>query len=260
METPNVRTVRVGKAKVSEYQPVAETSKQAIEKFRRQSRAASAEANVTFRLNQTGNIFYATTSNGEVAEGTKELFDSVTVFFSALTKALASKNKSLTDYDAVTKIIRGSGFFVEVQKFETELKIKQSSVEVNTQIIQQLLPGVTSGDGLVIAKAALSALGEGFAHQSEDSHSTLCHLLFICEEIFGAPSVTVRVFYASKDSHTWVVKSGCGSVSHADFTQKQQADTFLFVSPEKIKQYTGQFVESRPEQDQLVETLSKMIA
>lgn len=62
METPNVRTVRVGKAKVSEYQPVAETSKQAIEKFRRQSRAASAEANVTFRLNQTGNIFYATTA------------------------------------------------------------------------------------------------------------------------------------------------------------------------------------------------------
>jgi hypothetical protein len=57
------------------------------------------EMNVKFRLNQTGNIFYSTTSELLQAD-TKKLFDSVTVLFVAVAQALKGKGKDLFDYDA----------------------------------------------------------------------------------------------------------------------------------------------------------------
>src|SRR5580658_1315319 len=53
---------------------------------------ASGEPSVECKLNQTGNIFYATTSK-ELGQDAKDLFGSVTVLFAAMTKALADKKK-----------------------------------------------------------------------------------------------------------------------------------------------------------------------
>jgi len=49
------------------------------------------------------------------------------------------------------------------------------------------------------------------------------------------------------------------NVTDEDLDLLQEADTFLFVSPENIAQFAGKFVESRPEYDALVDQLVKNI-
>lgn len=217
------------------------------------------EERMHYRLNQTGNIFYATTT--EKLEGaTKELFDSVTVLFAAMTKALSDKHKTLFDYDAWTRVIAGSGFFVEVQKYRKTLHIESGSLTLDTQVIQQLVPGLAGGSSLEIAKGVLSAINGEYAQQKSDSETKFGHILFICEELFGAPSVTVRIFYASKKSHSQMTSSPCHKTVSTSFDQQQEGDTFLFVSPEKIAKYAGRFTKHPEEYTRLVSTLGELVA
>lgn len=216
------------------------------------------EEPVRFRMNQTGNIFYATTSE-ELKEKTKALFDSVTVLFAAMTKALADKNKDLFDYDAWSAVIGRSGYFVEVQKFEKRLNIDSGSLTIDTQIIQQLIPGLKAGSSMEIAKGVLGALNGKFSAESTTDESKIGHLLFICEELFGAPSVTVRLFFASKKSHTTITSSPCHKSATTKFEQVQQANTFLFVDPDTIASFAGKFAKNNEEYKRLVEQLSGYI-
>ena len=217
------------------------------------------EKGVQYRLNQTGNIFYSTTS--ETLEGaTKDLFDSVTVLFAAMTTALSKNNKDLFDYDAWSKIVSMSGFFVEVQKLEKTLSITSNSLTLDTQIVQQLIPGLTSGSSLEIAKSVLSALDGKYSAETADDTTKFGHILFICEELFGAPSVTVRIFFASKASHSTITSSPCHQTVSKSFEQKQEANTFLFVSPDTIAKFAGKFSDRPEEFTNLIDQLSGYIA
>lgn len=220
---------------------------------------ADEEKPVQFRLNQTGNIFYATTSP-ELQIETKKLFDSVTVLFAAMTKALSGKNKTLFDYEAWGSVIRKSGFFIEVQKYNKYLQIQSGSLTLNTQIIQQLLPGLVTGSSLEIAKGVLSALNGTFSASSTTETTKLGHILFICEELFGAPSVTVRLFFATKKSHTKITQSPCHKSVTQSVEQLQEGDTFLFVSPDTIAEFAKKFGEAPQEYKNLVDRLSGYIS
>jgi hypothetical protein len=253
--------VDAGSAPLSDYVFVAEE----LNKRRaspRPLRAApdqpDSEAPVKFRLNQTGNIFYSTSSDALTKE-TKDLFDSVTVLFSAMTAALSKKGKDLFDYDAWSNVIRQSGFFIEVQKFEKVMTISDNSVTVDTQVVQQLLPGLTSGSSMEIAKSVLSALSGKYSVATFKDDSKFSHLLFICEELFGAPSVTVRLFFGTKKTHSVVTSSPCHKSSSKTFEQSQQADTFLFVDPKTIAKFAGQFATSTPEYEKLIAKLQSFI-
>lgn len=216
------------------------------------------EKTVQFRLNQTGNIFYATTS-AELQAETKDLFNSVTVLFAAMTKALGSKKKTLFDYEAWGAVIRQSGYFIEVQKYSKVLEIKSGSLELNTQVIQQLLPGLSTGSSLDIAKNVLSALNGSFSAKETTETTKMGHLLFICEELFGAPSVTVRLFFATKQSHKLVTQSPCHKSVAESIEQLQEGDTFLFVSPETIAKFAKKYSEDSPEYKSLVEKLASYV-
>lgn len=213
------------------------------------------EMPVNFRLNQTGNIFYSTTSP-VLQEQTKKLFDSVTVLFSAMTKALSEKKKTIFDYDAWSSIVAKSGYFVEVQKFEKFLVIENSALSIDTQMVQQLLPGLKSGSSMEIAKTILSAFSGTFSSGKVDEKTRVGHMLFICEELFGAPSITVRIFYASKESHTSVTASPCHRRTNTKIEQLQQANTFLFVSPEAIAEFAEKFDVKTPAYQNLVNELA----
>lgn len=221
--------------------------------------AGDEEKPVQFRLNQTGNIFYATTSP-ELQTETKKLFDSVTVLFAAMTKALNTKQKTLFDYASWGSVIRQSGFFIEVQKYSKTLQIKSGSLELNTQVIQQLLPGLTTGSSLEIAKGVLSALNGTFSASSTTDETKIGHLLFICEELFGAPSVTVRLFFATKKTHETITKSPCHRSVTNSLEQLQEGDTFLFVSPDTIAEFAKKFSEVPQEYTNLVDKLSSYIS
>lgn len=216
------------------------------------------EMGVQFRLNQTGNIFYSTTSS-VLQEETKNLFDSVTVLFAAMTKALSDKSKDLFDYGAWSNIISKSGYFIEVQKYEKDLTIESNSLTIDTQIVQQLLPGLTSGNSMDIAKSVLNALNGEYKSSTTDENTKLGHILFICEELFGAPSVTVRLFFASKQSHQKITSSPCHTTTSVTFTQLQEANTFLFVSPDTIAKYAGTYGKAPEEYQNLIKLLSSYI-
>ncbi|MCU6339100.1 Zygote formation protein zyg1 [Enterobacter quasiroggenkampii] len=216
------------------------------------------EKDAQFRMNQTGNIFYVSTSP-ELTEKTKKLFDSVTVLFAAMTAALNASEKSLFDYEAWRSVIGKSGYFVEVQKTRNMLAIKNSGITVNTQIVQQLLPGLTSGNAMEIAKGVLSAVNGEFQASERAEDAKIGHLLFICEELFGAPSVTVRLFYASKKSHSTVTSSPCHKSVSTTFEQLQEANTFLFVSPDSIAEYAKRFTDQPEEFVNLIERFKDMI-
>ena len=216
------------------------------------------EKGVKFRLNQTGNIFYATTSP-KLQGATKDLFDSVTVLFSAMTTAMEQEGKSLFNHEAWTRLIRGSGFFVQVQQFESMLSIARNGLTINTQVVQQLLPGIVSGRSMTIAKSVLSAINGEFINNKASEKTKLSHLLFICEELFGAPSVTVRLFHIDQEMNEQLTSTPCHERSRSDFTQKQLADTFLFVSPESIAKFAGQFVASRADYDLLLNRLGAIV-
>ncbi|KAF2072445.1 hypothetical protein CYY_006238 [Polysphondylium violaceum] len=217
------------------------------------------EQSVLFRMNQTGNIYYAT-SSPQLNEATKKLFDSVTVLFTAMTKALRDNGFSLFDYQAWSDIIGKSNYFVEVQKFQKNLEIKSGAVSIDTQIVQQLLPGLT-GNSLDIAKNILSALSGEFSASSATEETKIGHILFICEELFGAPSITVRLFFASKKTHKSVVSSPCYKSTNSSFEQLQESNTFLFVSPDTIAEFASKFdPEKVPEEfNTLIKHLGDLI-
>ncbi|MEQ6890450.1 hypothetical protein ABE957_17385 [Halomonas sp. CS7] len=225
--------------------------------------SGDSEASVRFRLNATGNIFTSTTSkDGEVSEEAKELFKSVTVLFSAMTKAMQDANKDLFDYDSWVNLIGKTGYFVEVQKFRQTLEIKSCELSVDTQVVQQMLPGVTSGNSMEIAKSVLSAINGKFGASSEGSTSKLAHLMFINEEVMGAASVTVRLFYATKESHEAITESPCHKTVSRSFSQNQEANTFLFVDPDTIAKYADRYDPDRvPESySRLIEHLADLLA
>jgi hypothetical protein len=217
------------------------------------------EMPVKFRMNVTGNIFYSTTSPA-LDDETKKLFESVTVLFAAMTKAITSKGKDLFNYDVWSEIISKSGYFVEVTKFIKTISIKNSALTIDTQIINQLLPGMITGSSLDIAKGVLSSINGEFKKDTTNDSAKIGHLLFICEELFGAPSVTVRLFFGTKQSHANITSSPCHKTSSTSFVQNQEANTFLFVSPVSISQLAENLKITDNAYDDLVNTLSSYIS
>ena len=110
-----------------------------------------------------------------------------------------------------------------------------------------------------IAKGVLSALSGEFSAEGVTEDTQLAHILFICEELFGAPSVTVRLFYASKKSHKDLIQSTCHQPDDAAFEQLQEARTFLFISPDAIAKFAKRFIDEPKEYTQLIEHMRMMV-
>ncbi|UZJ58039.1 hypothetical protein OKW98_15595 [Pseudomonas sp. KU26590] len=218
-----------------------------------------SEAGVQFRLNTTGNIFYSTTSP-ELEADTKALFNSASVLFAAMTKAMHQAGKTLFDYDSWAQLIGKTGYFVEMEDFQQNLHIEESSITIDTQIVQELLPGVMDNTStMTIAKAVLGAFNTQLTSKSSDDSTKVGHLLFFCEELFGAPSVSVRIFYATKTTHTQVTSTSCSHTSSVTIDQTQQASTYLFIDPTTISAYCASLNSDQPAYDALVSKMAAMI-
>lgn len=253
--------IESGEVKLKDWVPVHPEVEKKLETARR-ARSADEESSVKFSMNATGNIFCTTTSGMEnLSEEAKKYFDSVTVLFVAITKAMGEKKKSLFDYEALTQVVRQSGFFAEVQKYRKTLDIKAGSLSVDTQIIQQLLPAIKEGRAMEIAKGVLSGLNGEFKARAEDKTVQIGHILFICEEIFGSPSVCVRIFYASQESHQKIPSSPCHQSVSVSFQQLQEGNTFIYTDPDSVAKYakTIQGAQNSDDFRELIDKLSSYI-
>jgi len=218
------------------------------------------EAPVIYRMNVTGNIYYSNTS-GEINNDTKDLFNSCAVLFSAMTKAMRDKGKTLFDYEAWANMIGKSGFFVELQETSDDVVIKSNGVKINTQLVQSLLPSISpESSSMKIAKGVLNALGDEFKSDSLDQKTKLAHLLFICEEIMGAPTVVVKLYYASKETHTKMMSGSCGSTTSSEITTKQKSNTFMYIDPGKISKYAKDLNNENDEYNNLIKKLGDYVS
>jgi hypothetical protein len=220
------------------------------------------ELQVHFRLNATGNVWYATTTKADLLEEeTKELFNSVLVLYAAMTKVMAGANKSLFDFDEWSKMIRTSGFFIEVGKVQKIMSIGSATVSIDTQILSQLLQGIAKApSALEIGKEILSALKGEYSGKAKKEEAKIGHLLFICEEIMGASSVSVRLFFADSKQMELMTKSPCHKSESQSYEQEQRIDTFRFVSPEQISKYAKKFKDNDPDYMALVKKLQESLA
>jgi len=221
-------------------------------------KADDTEKDALFWMNQTGNMFYVSTSP-ELTIRTKKLFASVAMLFAAMTSAMDQAGKSLFDYEAWLSLVDKSGFFVEVEKTSSMLLIKKSDVAVNIQIIQQLIPGLSTDSAMAIAKGVLSTIHGELQATERDEEAKVGHLLFICEELYGVPSITIRLFYASQKSHRAVIQAPCHTSATSTFEQLQNAHTFLFASPDTISEYANLFTDQPEEYRNLIEHLKELI-
>ena len=215
-----------------------------------------------YTFDEKGHIMGVTTSKetDDVAPAVRETFQKVMVFFGAWTAALARKNCSLYDYDAVKQIISSSGFFVSMGSETRSYHSDSTEVTLNTAIIGAVLGSDITGGGMEIAKKTLAKIGGqisgGFSEQKTDKE--IAHLLFICESLMGMPIVTISLYHTKLEQFGWVQKTNCEEVSRQTIDFKFHSDDYLFVDPDYINKFTEDF-EKSDSYEKLIDELAKTL-
>ncbi|MEW6992460.1 hypothetical protein AADZ91_17480 [Colwelliaceae bacterium 6441] len=158
-------------------------------------------------FNETGNIMLCTTEdiNQEFDIDIKDAFIDISVFFSAMTKALAvstnpdtGKPFSIYNSYAVEKILNASGMFVEVQSQEDTFESKGVGETLGNEFIEKVL-----SRKLDVSKLGFSrAMFRGMKEQQIDNGKTSKNgqIFFVCEKLMGLPQITAILVSLSQNS------------------------------------------------------------
>jgi len=127
-----------------------------------------------------------------------------------VTKALSDLGKNLFDYEAVNKVIAGSGFFVQLAEELKDVTTTSTSVTIDTQIVEAIVGGLT-GNALAAAKGILKSLGSKLTidSSSKDSKSRVAHLQLFCQYLFGLGTVCVKVYGINIDENQTSLRTPC---------------------------------------------------
>ncbi len=223
--------------------------------------SAEEEELIHFRVNVTGNLWYATTSRLDaLGKEAHDLFEGVMVIFAAMTKALAEEGKGLFDFHDWSKLLHKSGFFVQSDTLVKPLAIHANTLPVSSQILTQLLPGIDKSQmATAIGQEVLSAMSGEYANNQHKEGASVGHLLFVCEEVFGTPAVSVRLFSADGNQMRKMLQSPCPRTSSVSYEVDQRIDVFRFLSPAQISQFEKTFKEDADGYLSLVESLKKSL-
>lgn len=223
-----------------------------------------------FVVNATGNLFVATTLSSpdtpqNLSAEAEEAFGQVSVFFAALTKAMSDSDKSLFDYDALNKLIKGSGLFVNMTTSKMRFESSSWGVTFTNQLIQALF-GL--GGGLAAVSESLRSLissvgkeGMKLKGSSEKKNTRVGTIVFVCEYLMGAVSITPIVFSIdAKDSENSLEAGPCFKAATKKSVFKIDKEVHLFVPP-KFVQHAAELNEamSDPEFNNLVESMKRSI-
>ncbi|HAA14989.1 MAG TPA: hypothetical protein DCE41_26170 [Cytophagales bacterium] len=212
---------------------------------------SSTPATKMFAVSATGNLFVASTLNGgpdsdpDLTDSAKTAFGQVSIFFAAMTKSIAStKNPktgefySIYDYDALDAVIRRSGMFIQVGQNNYSFESDNWGMTLSSELVGVLMAGFT-GDMVSIGRSLMplvSSFGtEGFnlSGKSSSEVSTIGALVFVCEYLLGAVSITPILVYANLEDNKAAFKAGpCFNAEAGSFTYKLAKRQYLFVPPE----------------------------
>ncbi len=231
---------------------------------------ANIPATKQFVVNATGNLFIATTLSSpdtpeDISEEAKEAFGQVSVFFAALTKAMSESGKSLYDYEALNGLIKGSGLFINITKSTIQFESKSWGVTFSNQLIQTLLG--LSGNLAAIAQslrsliASVGSEGIEVAKKGSKSRKQIGTIIFVCEYLMGAISITPLVFSIDANLAEKSLKLGpCFKQDSKKKTFYIEKEVHLFVPP-KFIDHASKLNEamSDPEFNNLVESMKRSI-
>lgn len=208
------------------------------------SSATTTPATKVFTVNATGNLFVASTLNGgegsqaELTDSAKKAFSQVSVFFAAMTKAINTAGKSLYDYEAINSVITQSGMFVQVGQMDYSFQSKSWGLELSGELVKVLMAGFT-GNMAAIGKALsplVSSMGsEGIklSKESTNEESKVAALVFVCEYLLGAVSITPILVSANlKQMEKTLKASPCFTQQTQKLTYTLTKYQYLFVPPE----------------------------
>ena len=208
------------------------------------------EAVKYYTFNQTGNIMMSSTvGSGEVEESVRKVFSEVSVFFAAMSRSISTtknpatgENYSLYNYQAIERVIDGSGLFVHVTETDVTHKTHSVGVDFSKELIQGLLGLATGVGSLAFASAMMAAIGkEGLSinASSSDDESKVGNIVFVCEYLMGMPVVSAIVVYADCKKHKQALSLGpCFKEEKIETNWEMHKDTYLFVTPEFIRTYS----------------------
>ncbi|MFO0888578.1 MAG: hypothetical protein U0790_05450 [Isosphaeraceae bacterium] len=198
-----------------------------------------------FTFNTTGHVMVSSTSSDTgIPQEVRDTFEQANVFLSGMTAALASKQKTLYDYDAVHKILANSGLWVGQGIQDRDFTAETTDVSLDTQIILDALGGVAAGGpAFTVAQKTLSAL-QGqlrFARSHSASNKSIAMLLMICENLLGIPIASVSLFNVSAEEAQTVIDTNCSHAATTNVHYTYHQEDFMFVDPAEITKYTPTF-------------------
>lgn len=211
----------------------------------------NVQATKYYIFNETGNIMMASTDEmaSEIPQSARDLFAEVSVFFAAMTRAISTTENPLTgepysiyNYTALRKIIAGSGLFVHVTQSDLTHNTSSTGVTLSKELLEGLLGLATGVGAMSFAQGMLASIGkEGLriGLNTEDKESAVANIIFICEYLLGMPTISAMVVYANVADNRTVFELGpCIKVESGSFNLKMHKDTYLFVTPKFVREYS----------------------
>ena len=219
----------------------------------------NVEAVKHYVFNQTGNIMLSSTdtTSDTIQQSVRDVFNEVSVFFAAMTKAISETVNplgppnadgslpyySLYNYDALESVIDGSGYFVHVTEEDVSYSTKSWGADFSKELLEALL-GLATGSGeMAFASAMVASMGQeglNISGQSSSRTSQVGNIVFVCEYLLGMPIVSALVVTADSTTVSQSFKAGpCFSEQTSTTTMTCHKDTYMFVPPTFIRQYAG---------------------
>lgn len=208
-----------------------------------------------YTFNETGNIMMATTvgTSTEIEESVRKVFSEVSVFFAAMTKAISTtvnpatgdkkEHYSLYNYEALERIISGSGCFIRVTEQDVTHTTNAWGATLGKELLQGLLGLATGAGALSFASAMISSIGKesvNLSASTEGQSSKVGNIIFVCEYLMGMPSISAIVVYLDAKEHKAQISAGpCFKATKSSFTLTMHKDTYMFVTPTFIHEYAA---------------------
>lgn len=221
------------------------------------SRGSQDDPNITegkkhYIFSATGNIMVATTDadSSNVDDKVRDVFNEVSVFFAAMTKAITTTKRpgkdeyySLYNYAALQKVIGGSGCFIHCTQEDIQYSSSSFGADFSKDLLTALLGLPSGGGALSFAQAMIASIGkEGLklSGETESNENEVGNIVFVCEFLFGMPIISAIVVYVDSKKNSHVFSAGpCVKVSQQSITMTMHKDVYMFVTPAFIKSYAS---------------------
>jgi len=234
----------------------------------------NVEATKYYIFNETGNIMMATTADASepIQKNVQDVFNEVAVFFAGMTRAITTtknpatgKPYSLYNYEALERVIAGSGLFVHVTEEDVLSKSSSFGADFSKELLENLLGLATGAGEMAFASAMISSIGKagleiGGSHSSVSSK--VGNIVFVCEYLLGMPIISAIVVYADFNENKQTFKAGpCFSESSVSTSLTMHKDTYMFVTPKFIHEYASDLdsIQSDPNYLELIGWLSNLV-